>query len=73
MPGTDDQLEFYRNLLLELRQANADMDRGVFRILRQEVSGGEPIDITAEAIRTNKVSIVLLEGTIQMHAGQRPK
>jgi hypothetical protein len=66
----DDQFEFYRALLIELRQANADMELGVFRILRQEAAGGAPVDVTVEAMRTNQVSIVLLEGTIAMLSGR---
>lgn len=63
---SDARPQAYETLLLELRQANADMERGVFRILKQEGGGAEPQDITAEAIRTNKISIVLLEGIIRM-------
>ncbi|RYE09785.1 MAG: hypothetical protein EOP22_08035 [Hyphomicrobiales bacterium] len=66
-----DQLEFYRTLLLELRQANADMERGIFRLLRQDAAGGGTEDVTAEAIRTNQISVVLLEGTIRMLSGGR--
>jgi hypothetical protein len=60
-----EQLEFYRSLLIELQKANADIEGGLFRVLKQE-TGGATQDITDEALRTNKISVILLQGTIRM-------
>ena len=64
-----DQIALYGSLLTELRNANAEMERGAFRILKQ-AADEEPIDVTAEAIRTNRISIVLLETALKMQGLQ---
>ena len=59
-------LDYYRTLLSELKRANTDMEEGRYRIFKQETGSPEMLDVTPEAIRTNQVSIVLLQGAITL-------
>jgi hypothetical protein len=61
-----ERLDLYRTLLAELRGANDDMRVGGFNVFKQVAASADMQDITADAIRTNQVSIVLLEAAIAL-------
>jgi hypothetical protein len=67
VPTSDrERMALYRTLLTELTEANDDMRVGAFKVFKQAAGSEEMQEITAEAIRTNQVSIVLLEAAIAL-------
>ena len=72
IPTADrERLNLYRTLMGDLRQANEEMALGNYRILKQAAGSDEQQDVTPEAIRTNEVTIVLLQTAIAMEELRR--